>query len=145
MTLVHVLATVPTHARVGWDRRTAARALKGFCGGLVILIEICKFNHQVWSHDGQGQINLHFRLPWGELDFFGFVPTSRSGKERNTHLPKSHLLPPHKPNATVSAQNLLCTGWMESSSRIHFLSFCIDMICSQKYILSCYPLHRETV
>lgn len=55
------------------------------------------------------------------------------------------LLPTHteEPSTTASAPNLLYMGWMESSSRIRFLSFCIDMICSQKYILSLYPLHRE--
>lgn len=80
--LVHVFAAVPTHPRVGWDGRATPGALQGLRGSLVILIEICKFNHQVGSHDGQRQINLHLRLARGQLDFFSFVPTSRPGKKK---------------------------------------------------------------
>lgn len=76
MTLVYILATVATDARVGRDRGTAARTLKGLCGGLVVLIEVCKLDHQVRGHDGERQVNLDFCLSRRQLNFLGFVPTS---------------------------------------------------------------------
>lgn len=82
--LVHVFAAVPAHPRVGGDGRAAPRALQGLRGRLVILVEIRKFDHEVRSHDGQRQIDLHLRLAWGQLDFFSFVPTSRPGKREES-------------------------------------------------------------
>lgn len=82
--LIHVLTTVPTHPRVGRDGRTAPRALQGLRGSLVVLIEICEFNHQVGSHDGQRKVDLYLCLAWGQLDLFGFVPSSWPGKEKRS-------------------------------------------------------------
>lgn len=51
--LVDVLPAVPAHPGVGRDGSTAPGALEGLCRCLVVLIEVCKLNHQVGSHDGQ--------------------------------------------------------------------------------------------
>lgn len=77
VTLVDILATVATDPWVGRDRGTTARALQGLCGGLVVFIEVGELDHEVGGHNGQGQVDLHFRLPRGQLDLLGFVPASR--------------------------------------------------------------------
>lgn len=78
MALVHVLATVATHARVGGHRRTAPWALQSLRGRLVVLVEVGELDHQVGRHDGQGKVDLHLGLAGGQLHLFGFVPASGS-------------------------------------------------------------------
>lgn len=90
MTLVYILATVATDAGIGGDRGTAARTLKGLCGSLVVLIEVCKLDHQVRGHNGQRQVNLDFCLSRRQLNFLGFVPASwprRDNKSYGESLP----------------------------------------------------------
>ena len=76
VTLVYILATIATDAWVGGNRGTAARTLKGLCGGLVVLIEVRKLDHQVRGHNRQWQVNLDFCLSRSQLNFLGFVPAS---------------------------------------------------------------------
>lgn len=85
VTLVNILPTIATDAWVGRNRGTAARTLKGLCGGLVVLIEVCKLNHQVRSHNGQRQVNLDFRLSRRQLNFLGFVPASWPRRDNKSY------------------------------------------------------------
>lgn len=80
VTLVDVLPTVAADPGVGGDRGTAARALQCLRGGLVVLVEVRELDHQVGGHDGQGQVDLHLRLPRGQLDLLGLVPARRPRK-----------------------------------------------------------------
>lgn len=81
VTLVHILSTVAADPWVSRDRGTTAWALQGLRGGLIVFIEVCKLNHQVGGHDGQGQVNLHLCLPRGQLNLFGLMPASWPRKE----------------------------------------------------------------
>lgn len=81
VTLVDILSAVAAHPWVGRDGGTTAWALQGLCGSLVVFIEVCKLNHQVGSHNGQGQVNLHLCLPRGQLNLLGFVPASRPKRD----------------------------------------------------------------
>lgn len=80
MTLVHVLSTIPAHPRIGRNGCAAPGALQGLRGRLVVLVEVGKLDHQVGSHNGQRQVDLHLRLAWGELYLLGFMPTGWPGE-----------------------------------------------------------------
>lgn len=121
--LVHVFPTVPTHARVGWDGGAAAGALQGLGGSLVVLIEVCKFNHEVGSHDGQWQINLHLCLARGQLDFLSFVPTSWPGKREERGLVGKHPACPRlKRSQTQASQLQIYFKWDEWRAVLGFVS-----------------------
>lgn len=76
VTLVYILPTIATDAWVGRNGGTATRTLKGLRGGLVVLVEVCKLDHQVRGHNGQRQVDLDFCLSRCQLNFLGFVPAS---------------------------------------------------------------------
>lgn len=82
MALVDVLAAVATHTRVGRHGGTAARTLQGLSGRLVVLVKIRELDHEVRCDNRQREVNLHFRLPRGQLNLLSFVPTSRPNKTR---------------------------------------------------------------
>lgn len=82
MALIDILAAVATHTRVGRHRGAAAGTLEGLSGRLVVLVEIRELNHEVRCDNGQGKVNLYFRLTRGQLNFLSFVPTSRPSKKR---------------------------------------------------------------
>lgn len=88
VTLVYILATITTDAWVGGNGGTAARTLKGLCGGLVVLIEVCKLDHEVRGHNGQRQVNLDFCLSRRQLNFLGFVPTSWPKRDNKSSVTK---------------------------------------------------------
>ena len=81
VTLVDVLPAVAADPGVGGHRGTAARALQGLRGGLVVLVEVCELNHQVGGHDGQRQVDLHLCLPRRQLSLLGFVPARRPRRD----------------------------------------------------------------
>uniref|UniRef100_A0A8C6MWR6 Uncharacterized protein n=1 Tax=Mus spicilegus TaxID=10103 RepID=A0A8C6MWR6_MUSSI len=54
----------------------SASQVLGLKACLVVLIEVCKLDHQVRGHDGQRQVNLDFCLSGRQLNFLGFVPAS---------------------------------------------------------------------
>lgn len=60
--LVHVLPTVTTNPGVSGHRGAAAWTLQRLSGGLVVLVEIGKLDHQVGCHNWQGKVNLHLSL-----------------------------------------------------------------------------------
>lgn len=107
VTLVDILSAIPAHPRVGRDRGAASRALQGLCGGLIVLIEVSKLNHQVGGHNGQWEVDLHLGLAWGELRLLGSVPPGRPGqvgRERRGNKQQSKTRGPHIPSLLAPAK-----------------------------------------
>lgn len=82
MALVDVLTAVATHTGVGRHRGAAAWTLQGLSGRLVVLVKIRELDHEVGCDNGQGEVDLYFGLPRGQLNLLSFVPSSRPSKTK---------------------------------------------------------------